>query len=219
MSLRDAQSPGDISSLVMLMSFFKLLTIHLTMNSLPPCIRARVVTATDFPMTPFSRRIVSSNLSTQSAMLLLRHSGVPKMANLIRCISPACISEIAAEFDLTVMHTTLFKLDIRLGEYSTATIQLLRAPLRLGGFGLTSAQESSPAAYIASVASVAASESTTVFRTSSDATHALPSASLLHRWLEHSLERVSRSCASYPPSSSSSSSSSSLSSEIGRAHV
>ena len=36
MSLRDAQSPGDISSLVMLMSFFKLLTIHLTMTPFHP---------------------------------------------------------------------------------------------------------------------------------------------------------------------------------------
>jgi hypothetical protein len=36
MSLRDAQSPGDIISLVMLMSFFKLLTIHLTLSRLTP---------------------------------------------------------------------------------------------------------------------------------------------------------------------------------------
>jgi hypothetical protein len=36
MSLRDAQSPGDIISLVMLMSFFKLLTIYLTLTPFHP---------------------------------------------------------------------------------------------------------------------------------------------------------------------------------------
>jgi hypothetical protein len=34
--VRDAQSPGDIISLVMLMSFFQLLTIHLTMTPFHP---------------------------------------------------------------------------------------------------------------------------------------------------------------------------------------
>ena len=58
----------------------------------------------------------------------------------------------------------------------------LRRPLRLGGFGLSSAQFTSPLAFIASTASFAAQPGSHPL---SDG--ALPSVSLLHQWLRTAL--------------------------------
>jgi hypothetical protein len=82
--------------------------------------------------------------------------------------------------------------------------RLLRMRLRDGGFGLTSSVYTSPAAYIASVASA---RETTIFAPYGKADHPLPSDTLLHSWLADSMRLVTEatpdSASILPPSASS----------------
>ena len=103
------------------------------------------------------------------------------MNYLARCIPPTCLTPIATAFDETVVDTAYSKLDIAKYERTEETLRCLRTPLKLGGFGLTSVVESSPAAYIASLAALAVS------------TAQLPpltTTSLLHSWIQSTLNAL-----------------------------
>jgi hypothetical protein len=131
----------------------------------------------------FFRRLQSPELQVQSAMLVLRQCAVPQLNYLLRCSPPVCIAQQAAAFDDTVMETTCSKLELRSDERTPAIKQRLRLRLKDGGFGLTSAVQTSPAAYIASVA---AARDTAVFAELGRGV--VPCETLLHGWLQHSLD-------------------------------
>jgi hypothetical protein len=151
-------------------------------------------TSSDYSTTPFFRRLTSPLLSPQCAMLLLRQCGLPKMNYLTRCIPPACLATITAAFDDTVAEVALTKLDVRAAERTALTFDILRMPLRLGGFGLVSTTDAAPASYIASLAAVAASNtnSISILSASDDpaAASPLPSDSLLFSWIESSMVTI-----------------------------
>lgn len=107
------------------------------------------------------------------------------MNYLTRCMPPVCLANITAAFDDTVAEVALTKLDVRAAERTALTYDILRMPLRLGGFGLASTADTSQAAYIASLAAVAASTGTP--STPDDPASPLPSDSLLYRWIESSI--------------------------------
>ena len=75
----------------------------------------------------------------------------------LRCTPPPCIASAAADFDQLVVGAAQSKLRLSDDEVKQqpTTLQLLRAPLRHGGFGLASALQTSPAAYLGSLAAVA----------------------------------------------------------------
>ena len=118
-------------------------------------------------------------------MLVLRQCAVPKLNYLLLCTAPACIQQQAADFFDAVITTACAKLELRSDERSQAVKQRLRLRLKDGGFDLTSAVQTSPAAYIASVAAV---RDTAVFAALSRSE--LPDDTLLHGWLEHSLSQL-----------------------------
>ena len=145
-------------------------------------------TSTDYSTTPFFRRLLSPLLSTQCAMLLLRQCGLPKMNYLTRCIPPTCLAAITTAFDDIVADVAFTKMDVRDVERTTLTLDILRRPLRLGGFGMSSMTEAAPSAYIASLAAMATTEAD--LTTSIDFTTPIPSDSLLHRWIESTIATI-----------------------------
>jgi hypothetical protein len=153
----------------------------------------------------FFRRLQSPLLSVQSAMLLLRQCAVPQMNYLLRCMPASCIAGMADEFDVTVtvLTSAYDKLEIRNRERTEGTDDILRMPMRDGGFGLTSARHLSSAAYLASVASA---RSTDVFAPFGAADCPLQATSLLHGWIAESMRLVTEatpdSASLLPPSAS-----------------
>ena len=113
---------------------------------------------TSYTNDPFFSRILNPNLSVQTAMLLLRYSGVPRMSYLLRVTPPAAIKRLAVEFDLTLRSKvkTLLDLDGQNKEDIDDMLTEVHEPLEYGGFGITKAAFTSHAAYIASVASASA---------------------------------------------------------------
>ena len=139
--------------------------------------------SSDYSTTPFFRRLASPALAPQAAMLLLRQCGVPKMNYLARCIPPSCLAPIAAAFDDTVLDAAYTKLEIDQDERSEGTDLILRNRLKLGGFGLISVVESSPAAYLASLASLAVQ---------SPSFPPLSPSSLLYSWIQSTLTTLDK---------------------------
>ena len=89
-------------------------------------------------------------------MLLLSHS-VSRLAYLQRCLPPAALEQVAQGWDAMLLVAAAAILDLAADEADSDTVlATLRRPLRLGGFGLSSAQFTSPLAFISSVASSAA---------------------------------------------------------------
>ena len=75
----------------------------------------------------------------------------------LRCMPPSCIAQQATAFDDMVIGAAQTKLLLHPDEAKRhPTLERLRAPLRHGGFGLTSALKTSPAAFLGSMAAVAA---------------------------------------------------------------
>ena len=148
----------------------------------------------------------SEQLLVQSALLVLRQCAVPKLNYLLRCSPPACIAEQAAHFDTTLITDAYDKLELRCDERTPWVEQLLRLRLRHGGFGLTSAARTSPAAYVASVAAV---RDTAVFSPFCAAACPLPAGTLLHGWLTDGMTRLREATpgpqleSKLPPSASS----------------
>jgi hypothetical protein len=136
----------------------------------------------------FFARLQLDELKVQSAILILRQCGVPKMNYALRCIPPPCIALQAAAFDTLVQDTATTKLLLHEDEAKRQpTVERLRAPLRHGGFGLTSALVTSPEAFLGSMAAVTAAPAFVQF---SHPVTPLPRASLLHDWIESSMDAV-----------------------------
>jgi hypothetical protein len=120
----------------------------------------------------------------QSAMLLLRQCMAPTLNYLLRCTPPSCIADTCAEFDAQVISAAVDKLDITDEEAAAPdTARLLRARLKDGGFGLTSAALTSPGAYLGSLA---AAHTAVAFAPYSAQSRPLPADSLLHGWIGQS---------------------------------
>jgi hypothetical protein len=143
--------------------------------------------AKDSGSEAFFRRLQSPELLVQSALLVLRQCAVPKLNYLLRCSPPACIAEQAARFDVTLVTDAYDKLELRCDERTAKVEELLRLRLKDGGFGLTSAAQTSPAAYIASVA---AARDTSMFAPFRAAAHPLAADTLLLGWLTDSITRL-----------------------------
>ena len=105
-------------------------------------------------MDHFFRRLRNPNLSAQAAMMILSRCGVPKLNYRLRCTPPPCMAAHATAMDETVLTTTAALLDLikQQGQQPEVVAQL-QAPLRCGGYGLTSAAQASPIAYYSSVVS------------------------------------------------------------------
>ena len=133
----------------------------------------------------FFQRLQLDELSVQSAMLVLRQCGVPKMNYTLRCMPPPCIEQLATSFDTHVMHAAQRKLLLHPDEAKRRpTVERLRAPLRHGGFGLASARQTSPAAYLGSLAAVACAPT---FAPYSNPDSPLPSSTQLYDWIASSI--------------------------------
>ena len=91
----------------------------------------------------------------QSAMLLLRTAGVPKISNMLRTLPPRISHKAATEFDARVARCFGAIAGIESGEMTPAVISQMRLPLRLGGSGMTSAAAVAPAAYVGAAAMAA----------------------------------------------------------------
>jgi hypothetical protein len=137
----------------------------------------------------FFRRLQFDELSVQSAMLLLRQCAVPQMNYLLRCTPPVCIAEQATSFDESMLDSARTKLRVGRWERGLAdTTRQLRAALRHGGFGLTSAVQTSPAAYLGSLAAVHSCPVFAGYRGKDGAP--LPASSQLHSWITSSMAEV-----------------------------
>jgi hypothetical protein len=139
-------------------------------------------------MTAFFRRLNGGLLRVQNGMLLLRMCGVPKLSYILRCTPPRLMEEVTELFDDLVMDSALHLLDIQPGEDDYHIRFWLRAPLTDGGFGLMSTRELSPRAYVSSLASIAASEWTSLFTQYGNGDMDLDHSSNLNRWIKNALE-------------------------------
>ena len=134
----------------------------------------------------FLRRLQLVDMPLQSAMLLLRQSMVPAMNYCLRCITPSCIEDEAQHFDQRVMEATMNKLGLDEGEWSEQTLTLMKRKLSDGGWGLTPAARTSPAAFLGSMVICHAEP---VFSPYCDATP-IPCSSLLRGWIGDSIARA-----------------------------
>jgi hypothetical protein len=135
----------------------------------------------------FFRRVQLDGLHFNNAMLLLRYCGVPQLNYLLRCTPPSCIAQQAAVFDERLLDAASVRLGIHRDRLSEDTIYHIQAKLRHGGCGLTSAVRTSPAAYLGSLAAVAAAPE---FAPHTDADCPLESQSLVAGWIEQSIRQV-----------------------------
>ena len=134
----------------------------------------------------FLRRVLLDEMPIQSAMLLLRQCMVPAMQYYLRCIAPACIEDEAGRFDERMMEMTMNKLGLDESERNEKTTTLLQRKLRDGGWGLTSAACTSPAAFLGSLA---ACYSEPVFSQYCGDT-LVPHTSQLHDWIDDGLQQM-----------------------------
>ena len=135
----------------------------------------------------FFRRLQLDDMPVQTAMLLLRGSMVPAMNYHLRCVAPACIEDEARLFDQRMLTAAMGKLGLDDAERTHRTATLLQRKLRDGGWGLTPALQTSPAAYLGSLAACHTEPS---FAPYCDPATPLPSSTLLHGWLDDSMQRV-----------------------------
>ena len=111
------------------------------------------------------------------------------MNYFVRCLPPVCIEDEARHFDQRMLGAAMNKLGPDEGEQTEETAtQLQLKLLEGGGWGLTAAARTSPAAFLGSLATC---HSESIF-TLNWGTTALPPSSLLHGWIDDSLQRVRR---------------------------
>ena len=137
----------------------------------------------------FFRRLQLDDMPLQTAMLLLRGSMVPSLNYHLRCVAPTCIEDEARLFDQRMLTAAMDKLGLDEAERTERTATLLQRKLRDGGWGLTPAVRTSPAAYLGSMAACHTEPS---FAPYSGADTTLPSSTLLYAWLDDSMQRVWR---------------------------
>lgn len=105
---------------------------------------------------PFIRHVQPGGFAVQAEMLLLAHS-VGRLAYLQRCLPPAALAQVACGWNAVLLATAASIVDLAADKADSDTIHAtLHRSLRLGGSGLWSAQFTSPLAFIASIASLAA---------------------------------------------------------------
>ena len=109
------------------------------------------------------------------------------MNYLLRCTPPQGIAEQAATFDERLLRAAAARLDIQHDTLADDIIYHIQTKLRHGGKGLTSAVSTSPAAYLGSLAAVAAAP---VFVSYADADCPLESESLLAQWIGQSIHQA-----------------------------
>lgn len=140
----------------------------------------------------FLRRLQLDDMPLDTALLLLRQCMVPAMSYFLRCIAPVCIEEEARRFDQRMMDVAMNKLGLDSGERNEQTATLLQRKLREGGgWGLTPAARTSPAAFLGSLATCHAESTFAPYC----GTTLLPASSLLHGWVDDSLQRVRRAAS------------------------
>lgn len=135
----------------------------------------------------FFYRLQLGQLSAMSSMLLLRQCAVPRMNYALRCLPPSCIAQQAEVFDEQVLRAAKTVLNLHADEGWEETDRILRVKLRHGGFGLTSAVRTSPAAFLGSLAAVS---SAPVFAPYRKADCPLPSDAPLHAWIDSSISAL-----------------------------
>ena len=91
-------------------------------------------------------------LPAQSAMLMLRQSGVPRLVHLLRTVSLDIITPIAHLHDQSVLYTALSILGLDPTHLNPMAIQQIMLPVRLGGLGLRSQVMTAPLAYAGGLA-------------------------------------------------------------------
>jgi hypothetical protein len=133
----------------------------------------------------FFDRLQLPELNIPTAMLLLRMCMVPSMNYLLRCTAPVCIEDEATRFDQRMLNAAMDKLELPDQERGENAIGLLRSKLKYGGWGLTSAKATSPAAFLGSLAACADEATFIPLHTSS-----IPDSSQLHGWITDSVQRV-----------------------------
>ena len=79
----------------------------------------------------------------QTALLLLRYCGIPKISHLLRCIPSSVIDTAAREFDCTIIGCKV----------SVEEIRQLLLPISLGGVGLAKSSSTSSVAFLSAWAS------------------------------------------------------------------
>ena len=134
----------------------------------------------------FFRRVQLDDMPLDSAIMLLRQCLTPAMNYYLRCIAPACIEDEACRFDAQLMKVTMNKLGLDESERNEKTTISLQRKLRDGGWGLTAAARTSPAAYLGSLAACYDEPS---FAPYCGATP-LPCSSQLHGWVDDGLKRI-----------------------------
>ena len=125
----------------------------------------------------FFDRLQQPELSMPTAMLLLRMCMVPSMNYLLRCTAPVCIEDEAVRFDQLMLNAAMDKLGVADKERGESVIARLRSKLKNGGWGLTSAKATSPAAFLGSLAACANEATFARLHTSP-----IPASSQLHGW-------------------------------------
>ena len=86
----------------------------------------------------------------QTASLLLRYCGIPKISHLLRCIPPLVIDTAATEFDCTIINTFEAIIGCKL---SVQEIRQLSLPISQGGFSLTKSSSTASVAFLGAWAS------------------------------------------------------------------
>ena len=135
----------------------------------------------------FLRRLQLEEMPLQVAMIMLRQSMVPAMNYWLRCVAPVCIEGEASSFDQRVVEAAMHKLDLQDTERGEGTVQRLQRRLKDGGWSLTSAVRTSPAAFLASVAACCDEPS---FKQHCDAATPVPHQSQLWNWVDDGMRRV-----------------------------
>jgi hypothetical protein len=138
----------------------------------------------------FFDRLQQPEISRTTAMVLLRMCMVPSMNYLLRCTAPACIEDEADHFDQLMLDAAMDKLGIVERERGESVVALLRSKPKNGGWGLTSAKATSPAAFLGSLAACANEAAFAPLHSSP-----IPATSLLHGWVTDSVQRVRQTAA------------------------
>ena len=141
----------------------------------------------------FLRRVQLDDMPMHTALSLLRVCLVPAMNYYLRCIAPVCIEDEAQSFDRRVAEAAIDKLGVE-GEtagdgQSDGVTVLLQRKLRDGGMALVPAARTSPAAFLGSLATC---HTETAFALYCDEAAPVPASSILHGWIDDSMQRVRR---------------------------
>jgi hypothetical protein len=126
-------------------------------------------------------------MKKQTGEIALRYLNGTVINNRLRAMPPAAIEEHATEYDTHVLeaaHRLVGVSPMHGDQYDTQ----LRWPLRVGGFGFTSALEIAPAAYLAGLTCTLSSSP--AFHTQWTKCTQLPTAWLMNDSIKDSLERI-----------------------------